>query len=241
MEKSTCTYCNKPAVARGWCKGHYHRWSKYGDPTHVPVRKSIEVRFWEKVTKTDACWLWKATTSPDGYGRYSAAGKTHQAHRLAYEMVKGEIPAGLSIDHLCRVRHCVNPDHLEPVTPQENSRRGLGGAYLKVRTHCPRGHAYDEGNTKVSAKGTRSCLECQARYRATYMERHGDRERERWRRGREKRSAERKANPPTPQTHCVRGHPFEGDNLYRRPDGRRGCKACRSAASDRHYAKKKAI
>lgn len=243
MEKTTCTYCSKPAVARGWCKGHYHRWSKYGDPTHVPVRKTVEQRFWQKVTKSETCWLWTSSTTRDGYGTFGVAGgktRTRLAHRLAYELIKGKIPDGLTLDHLCRVRHCVNPDHLEPVTAQENTRRGLAGAYLKVRTHCPRGHAYGEGNTKISTKGSRSCIECQAQYRATYMECHGDRERERWRRDRAKRSAERKANPPTPATHCPKGHPYEGDNLYRRPDGRRGCKACRKAASDRHYAKVKA-
>lgn len=69
------------------------------------------------------CWLWTRSLSPDGYGWASLNNKTYQAHRLVYRLIKGYPPTGDVLDHLCRVRHCVNPDHLEPVSPRENLRR----------------------------------------------------------------------------------------------------------------------
>lgn len=87
-------------------------------------RRSPEARFWEMVRKTDTCWLWGGRLAPHGYGSI-LVGKRHvRVHRFAYELLVGPIPAGLHIDHLCRVRHCVNPAHLEAVTNTENLRRG---------------------------------------------------------------------------------------------------------------------
>ena len=95
-------------------------------------------RFEAKVDKQeDGCHLWNAAVSGKGYGVIQVEGKPLGAHRVAYEMYVGPIPDGLQIDHLCRVRSCVNPSHLEPVTSQENTRRGT-----VVRTHCPQGHEY---------------------------------------------------------------------------------------------------
>lgn len=99
------------------------------------------------------CWLWTGARQPNGYGRFKADGRTMMAHRFAYERARGPVPIGLELDHVCRTRHCVNPDHLEPVTPRENIRRGIGvGAVaadlMRRRTHCPQGHVYDEANTR---------------------------------------------------------------------------------------------
>jgi hypothetical protein len=79
--------------------------------------------FWERVEKTGGCWLWTGSRNGGGYGNYGGKG----AHRYAYELLKAPIPPGLVIDHLCRVRHCVNPDHMEPVTQSVNCRRGDTG------------------------------------------------------------------------------------------------------------------
>src|SRR5688572_16860021 len=81
-------------------------------------------RFRAKVDRTGGCWLWTASRILSGYGQVRFEGKNQRAHRVAYALVKGPIPEGLVLDHLCRVKHCVNPDHLEAVTQAENLRRG---------------------------------------------------------------------------------------------------------------------
>ena len=83
-----------------------------------------DYRFWSKVKKSRGCWLWQGAINTNGYGNFHNKGRTVKAHRFAYEICVGEIPKGLTIDHLCRVRHCVNPSHLEPVTMRENFLRG---------------------------------------------------------------------------------------------------------------------
>lgn len=88
------------------------------------------------------CWLWTGALNASGYGVIQAGGRAQRAHRFAYELFVGPIPAGFHLDHTCRVRACCNPDHLEPVTTQENSRRGQS-----ARTTCRNGHTYDEENT----------------------------------------------------------------------------------------------
>lgn len=114
----------------------------------------------------------------DGYGVIGIDGKNVYAHRFSYEQSKGPIPPGLVIDHLCRVHHCVNPDHLEAVTTQENIRRGEAAARLKERagaiTHCPMGHAYDDVNTYKN-NGKRNCKQCNVAHVRKYQD--GNRER----------------------------------------------------------------
>lgn len=135
-------------------------------------------RFWKKVDKSGAggCWLWTANVSQGGYGRFwtKAPGekvKSHQAHRWAYEDLVGPIPEGLTLDHLCRVRRCVNPCHMEPVTMGVNVNRGNPNWKQRLaRTHCPKGHAFDEANTHILPDGSRRCRACNAaatrRYKA---------------------------------------------------------------------------
>jgi HNH endonuclease len=105
------------------------------------------------------CWLWTSALSDDGYGRFWLDGGPQQAHRAAYELLVGAIPDGLTIDHLCRVRHCVNPDHMEPVTIGENVRRARS-----LITHCPQGHEYVGHNVRLFSRPdggyARGCREC---------------------------------------------------------------------------------
>lgn len=121
-------------------------------------------RFWSKVEKTETCWLWTGGRQSSGYGSLTFDGAHKLAHRVAYELSVGPIPEGLHVDHLCRTRDCVNPAHLEAVSPRENQRRGIKGA---LTTHCPSGHAYDEANTRIY-RGMRYCRECARMHKRRY-------------------------------------------------------------------------
>lgn len=124
-------------------------------------------RFWAQVTITPSCWLWNGAINTYGYGIYGLRRKTFRAHRIAYELLIGPIPDGKQLDHVkargCANRHCVNPAHLEPVTSQENNRRGDGFAGRRFRqTSCVHGHAYTPANTYISKDGCRRCRACNA-------------------------------------------------------------------------------
>jgi len=109
------------------------------------------VSFWSNVDKTDSCWNWKARLDKDGYGRFGRK----LSHRISYEYWKGNIPYGKEIDHLCKTRNCVNPNHLETVTHLVNMRRGVKA----TQTHCIHGHKFNEENTYYW-NGLRHCRIC---------------------------------------------------------------------------------
>lgn len=119
----------------------------------------MDDRFWRKVNKTSTCWLWLGTTW-DGYGKFRRNGHTQFVHRAVYETMVGPIPSGLQIDHLCRVRNCVNPSHLEVVTQLTNIRRGTNSN--RSKTHCPKGHPYSKENTYIprTRPNNRMCFSC---------------------------------------------------------------------------------
>lgn len=153
MSKSLCSVggCDRQIKARGLCSKHYQKWQRYRNnpwPT-------AESRFWSMVNKTDTCWVWTGGLSR-GYGKFFGKG----AHRYAYEALVGPIPEGLQLDHLCRNPPCVNPAHLEPVTPRVNTLRGVGPQALNARkTHCKRGHEFTAENTYKN-QGQRICRQC---------------------------------------------------------------------------------
>jgi len=112
------------------------------------------------------CWIWTAghVSQRQPYGNVWINGHTRRAHRVMYELCVGTIPVGLQLDHLCRVLPCVNPSHLEPVSNKVNVLRGIGITARNARkTHCLRGHPFDEVNTLVRSLG-RECMACK-RYR----------------------------------------------------------------------------
>lgn len=129
---------------------------------------NAEARFWIKVRKTDTCWFWTAGTTHDGYGLFWFDGQTVYSHRWAYEHQIGPIPAGLTLDHLCRNSNCVRPSHLEPVTMRENILRGNNLAAQNARkTHCSKyGHPLFGSNLYLAPDNKRYCREChRIRYR----------------------------------------------------------------------------
>jgi hypothetical protein len=138
--------------------------------------------FWARVNKTAAggCWEWTSTakTRPDryGYGLYSTrinGRRVQLVHRIAWELLRGPIPAGMQLDHLCRNRLCVNPDHLEPVTNRENTLRGTSPAARNaLKTHCKHGHQLTPENIRDrGGLNGRECRECIRRRRRDYKRR----------------------------------------------------------------------
>lgn len=125
-----CTICGKPMMALGLCQMHYTRQLRTGTVDIRPYDwEAAATRFWAKVDRRadDECWPWLGVILHIGYGQHGIGGKRELAHRVAYELAVGPIPAGLQIDHVlargCIRRDCVNPAHLEPVTARENVRR----------------------------------------------------------------------------------------------------------------------
>ena len=123
------------------------------EPKEGVEAKRRRLPFWDLVERTETCWIWLGAKTKGGYGHTVAT----TAHRRAYEELVGPIPEGLDLDHLCRVRACVNPAHLEPVTRKVNVNRGEKAN----RTHCPKGHPYDALNTYYRTSGARVCRACQ--------------------------------------------------------------------------------
>lgn len=210
-------------------------------------------RFWSKVTKASSlrplptwdgrklhgrCWRWDGGTRPSSamvhYGRFKCGGRDLLAHRVSYELLVGEIPDGLTIDHLCRNTLCMNPKHMELVPLAENVRRAR--LFGIPPTYCKHGHQFTDENTITNVRGHRECRACH-RARAS---------------GRDPRvetvGRDRRRESPAPRgpaarnaakTHCKRGHPLSGDNVRVNDKGHRKCVECNRVAA-REYARRKA-
>lgn len=175
---------------------------------------SLIDKFLDRVSSepNTGCWLWSGSVSKNGYGvltigsRSDATRRRVYAHRIAYLLYKGEIPKGLEPDHKCRVRSCVNPDHLEAVTRSVNTKRGLAPTLLAAingsKTHCKNGHAFTPDNTYLRPTGGRSCREC-LRLRAC-----GGKPRSRF------------------SEKCTNGHPYTEASTYTNGKGHRSCRTC---------------
>lgn len=183
MEERTCRIegCVKP-----WrypkidlCNAHYLRNQRHGDPLYVAPRPTLRERFDSKVLKRDSgCWEWSgAHFQATGYAIFNVPSdrdgrwRPRTAHRVSYELYVGPIPDGLFIDHLCRNHGCVNPEHLEPVTPQDNVLRGEAPCAISVRENrCAKGHEFTPANTylrrRANGKTKRECRECARRREA---------------------------------------------------------------------------
>jgi hypothetical protein len=142
------------------------------------TNKPLQERFLEKIDLDDetGCWLWTRYIDRSGYGRFHRPTGSPLAHRYAYEEFAGNgpVPEGMHLDHLCGVRHCVNPEHLEVVTPLENFRRGNSFAAINLRkTHCDKGHALAGDNVKTvrTVRVERVCLTCERARKRAYKHR----------------------------------------------------------------------
>lgn len=124
--------------------------------------EGVKERLLSRSTITNTCWLWNGSVREHGYGATSYRGKQILAHRLSYELFKGPIPRGLVIDHLCGVKRCLNPEHLEPVTVSENTRRYNKKVYPAANGFCYKGHRKDQ----IYKRGTTCELRCRTCYRA---------------------------------------------------------------------------
>lgn len=121
--------------------------------------RPVEPRLRSRSYETDSgCIIWYGAVNNKGYGLLWVYGKLTLAHRAAYEIAKGPIPPDTELDHLCRTRQCINPDHLEAVSHKVNLKRGLWPNASK--THCPRGHPYSGDNLFINNHGRRECRSC---------------------------------------------------------------------------------
>ena len=175
-------------------------------------------RFLSKIDSTGDCWLWTDVPDAGMYGRFRLGKKQYGAHRLSYELFKGQsIPEGLVLDHLCCTPRCVNPHHLEAVSNAENIKRGritnTSRKVRRLRTHCPMNHEFSEENTYINPNnGYRMCKEC----------------RRMWAREAYRASGFPRGTSNKDKTHCVQGHSYSGSNLgVRTRDGTRYCRQCR--------------
>lgn len=135
-------------------------------------------RFWSKVAKTQTCWHWTGRLDAKGYGHLHLISDGRRmrarAHRVSLQISGVEVPDDLVVDHICRVRHCVNPEHLRVVTQTENTLAGIGITAINARkTHCPRGHEYTAENTSVRS-GKRHCRACHIINQRAYLARKKD-------------------------------------------------------------------
>lgn len=211
-----------PGAARGWCRKHYTRWQRYGDPLATPsvIVRDDEARFWSKVNKDGPvpecspelgpCWVWTTGLNHDGYGSFSYIRDRRcirlTAHRWILGHLRGQhLGDGEESCHRCDNPPCVNPSHLYIGTHQDNmaDRKARGRDWQLRITHCPKGHPYSGDNLVVlksgSCKGKRRCRICINEQSRTA--------------GRSK-------------THCKNGHPLSGDNLMICKNGHRRCRTC---------------
>lgn len=175
----TCSVqgCGAPVLARGWCSAHHGRWLRHGHPqTDIPVLRhgSLATRLEQQIAyePNTGCWLWMGCVNRGGYGRISRGGRSGKSalvHRVSYSLHRGSVPPGYELDHLCRQRSCLNPEHLEIVTRKVNIARGDGPRLTRLkhqqRTHCKWGHPFTADNTRWqidhrNGARCRQCIEC---------------------------------------------------------------------------------
>lgn len=187
------------------------------NPTRLPISRKLLERFFSKIhidptiTWNDTpCWLWSNYINDGGYACFWNGKSTTNAHRIAYQLFVEVIPVELQCDHLCRIRHCVNPAHLEAVPPRINGLRGTGPQAINAKkTHCDNGHEFTPENTYIppAPYNWRQCRLCRNERDKIYYSREQE--------GR------------THITHCRNGHLRTPENTAHEFSGHRRCLDCR--------------
>ena len=128
--------------------------------TVLEISPLLLKKFWSRIKVVNNCWEWQGGIKMDGYGSFYWNKKQYPSHRIAYQILRGNVPEGLELGHLCRNRKCCNPEHLEPVTHHQNLMRGNTIIAINSRkTHCPQGHPYN-GDNLIIKHGSRVCRIC---------------------------------------------------------------------------------
>jgi hypothetical protein len=149
--------------------------------------KDVFERFFSHVeAEPNGCLLWIGYRGA-GYGRFGFEGRSRLAYHFLWERLFGPVPEGMTLDHLCRKRACVNPLHLEPVLHKINCERGDTGLHWRIKTHCPAGHPYSGENLYISPNGARHCWTCKKQRRLDNMEKELAQQRRRYHQNREKK------------------------------------------------------
>jgi len=157
--------CELPVLAQDRCNKHYQRYLNNGGRRLDHLDKLLT----RIEPNENGCWIWQGLKDKRGYGRTNVGGGTiRNTHVVFYNILVGDVPKGLELDHLCMTQSCVNPDHLEPVTHTENMKRWANTLNI---THCPQGHEYDSVNTYVNPKGRRICRICSRKSGQRYRKR----------------------------------------------------------------------
>lgn len=174
----TCSVpgCDRKHDCNGLCHVHDLRMRRYGSvESHAPLIPSPEARLAAGLSlMPNGCIEWSRGTDRNGYGVISVNGKNRYTHRYAWELAHGPIPDGLYVLHHCDNPPCGNTAHLFLGTDMDNmaDRRAKGRHGNQKKTHCIHGHEFTTDNTRVSAKGWRSCIECQHKREHDHRSRH---------------------------------------------------------------------